>query len=385
MTDQVCGQRWDIFCRVVDNLGDIGVCWRLARDLTERYRVSVRLWVDEIQALQRICPQVQTLPARAGGVDIRRWGQDFTGIEVADCVIEAFACELPPAYLAAMAERQPAPLWINLEYLTAESWVDGCHGLASPHPVLPLVKHFFFPGFTENTGGLLREREILRQRQSFRSDPCHRIMFLSSLGASVPVGETLIVSLFAYTQPYLPVLLQSWSQMCRPVLLLVPEGPILPDIAAFFGKRALQAGDVINRQALTVVIVPFMPQSDYDRLLWCCDINFVRGEDSFVRAQWAGAPFVWQIYVQQDEVHLIKLRAFLELFCADLEEGAARALEHFWLSWNSAAEDDLAERWADYLSFLPVLKKHGNAWTEKLSVNDDLTTNLVKFSISGLK
>jgi hypothetical protein len=21
---------WDIFCRVIDNFGDIGVCWRLA-------------------------------------------------------------------------------------------------------------------------------------------------------------------------------------------------------------------------------------------------------------------------------------------------------------------------------------------------------------------
>ena len=27
---------WDIFCQVIDNHGDVGVCWRLARELAAR-------------------------------------------------------------------------------------------------------------------------------------------------------------------------------------------------------------------------------------------------------------------------------------------------------------------------------------------------------------
>ncbi|MEO7887531.1 MAG: elongation factor P maturation arginine rhamnosyltransferase EarP, partial [Polaromonas sp.] len=42
--------QWDIFCKVIDNFGDIGVCWRLAADLASRGH-KVRLWVDDASAL----------------------------------------------------------------------------------------------------------------------------------------------------------------------------------------------------------------------------------------------------------------------------------------------------------------------------------------------
>ena len=41
---------WDIFCSVVDNFGDIGVCWRLARRLSAGLGQQVRLWVDDLAA-----------------------------------------------------------------------------------------------------------------------------------------------------------------------------------------------------------------------------------------------------------------------------------------------------------------------------------------------
>ena len=62
--------------------------------------------------------------------------------------------------------------------------------------------------------------------------------------------------------------------------------------------------------------IAFIPaaltQHDFDHLLWACDLNFVRGEDSLVRALWAGQPFVWQIYPQHDDAHHAKLEAFLD-------------------------------------------------------------------------
>lgn len=47
---------WDIFCSVVDNYGDIGVTWRLARQLAAEHDLDVRLWVDDLAAFVRVCP-----------------------------------------------------------------------------------------------------------------------------------------------------------------------------------------------------------------------------------------------------------------------------------------------------------------------------------------
>jgi uncharacterized repeat protein (TIGR03837 family) len=64
-------------------------------------------------------------------------------------------------------------------------------------------------------------------------------------------------------------------------------------------------------------VIPFIAQDDHDKLLWSCDINFVRGEDSSVRAQWAARPFVWHLYPQSEQAHLAKLRAFTDRYAVD--------------------------------------------------------------------
>ena len=150
--------RWDIFCTVVDNYGDVGTCWRLARQLAGEHGAEVRLWVDQLHCLSQLCPAVSTSADQqhVGRIEIRRWRSDFPQVEAADVVIEAFACELPERYIAAMVRRTVAPVWINLEYLSAEAWVEGCHRRASLRTKWPLTKYFFFPGFTPRTGGLLR-------------------------------------------------------------------------------------------------------------------------------------------------------------------------------------------------------------------------------------
>ncbi|MFA5916282.1 MAG: elongation factor P maturation arginine rhamnosyltransferase EarP, partial [Burkholderiales bacterium] len=89
---------WDIFCTVVDNYGDIGVCWRLARQLAAEHGQRVRLWVDDLASLARISPGV--VPGlgvqHSRGVEIRWWREPFPAVEPADVVVEAFACN-PPA------------------------------------------------------------------------------------------------------------------------------------------------------------------------------------------------------------------------------------------------------------------------------------------------
>jgi len=188
---------WDIFCRVVDNLGDIGVCWRLARQLAAEYPVRVRLWVDAPEVLAPLLPAFDPALERQEieGVRIARWQSPLVFEQVADVVIEAFACDPPAGYLAAMADRPRPPCWVNLEYLSAEPWVAGCHGLASPHRRLPLVKFFCFPGLVPGTGGLLREQDLLTRRDAFLAQEGPR-RFLMELGldrARYPPGQPVLL------------------------------------------------------------------------------------------------------------------------------------------------------------------------------------------------
>ncbi len=387
----------DIFCAVVDNYGDIGVCWRLAKQLSNEHGMTVRLWVDDLASFRRLCPEVDASLAQqhCRGVEVRHWTADtFLPLPqplshkgergVADLVIEAFACELPQRYVAAMAAQSHKAVWINLEYLSAEDWVAGCHRLPSPHPSLPLVKYFFFPGFTAHTGGLLLERDLLIRRDAFQGDPQAIASYWQSLGVPQAKPDETRVSLFSYENPALPELFSAWAAGNTPVCCLAPEGRVLPQVAAFFGLSLAAPGDVFERGNLRVHVLPFVEQERYDELLWACDLNFVRGEDSSVRAQWAGKPFVWHIYPQHDGVHMQKLRALMALYCAGLPPEAAHALHVLWEGWNpaaglgQAAATGSGQAWNDFWKDRAILKQHARAWAQNLSSNS-LALNLMNF------
>lgn len=365
--------RCDIFCNVVDNYGDIGVCWRLARLLANEHGLAVRLWVDDLASFAKLCPQADaTLQSQQQrGVAVCLWRNEFGATQPADIVISAFACKLPESYIAAMVAHSPHSIWINLEYLSAEDWVQGCHGLPSPHPRLPLTKYFFFPGFTKLTGGLLLERELLARRDAFLNDAAVQQDFWRGIGMDLPAADTLKVSLFAYENAALPGLFDAWTDGAQAVLCLVPEGRILPQVVAYF-----EGLPNFSRGNLEVRVLPFVAQEDYDLLLWACDVNFVRGEDSCVRAQWAGKPFVWQIYPQHDAVHWEKLQAFLDLYSVGLDGAAAQAMQALWRAWND--EGDAATAWPAYAAATSRLAPHAQAWAGLLAEND-LALNLLDF------
>lgn len=369
--------RWDIFCCVVDNYGDIGVTWRLARQLALEYGLEVRLWVDEPGAFRRLCPQadVGAGPWRIDGVEVRQWPVDFPSVDVADVVIEAFACSLPERYVAAMAERTMPALWLNLEYLSAEDWVAGCHGLPSPQPG-GLRKFFFFPGFTEGTGGLLREADVLLRRRTFQADAEARRAFLAGLGI-VPWAGARMISLFAYENAALAGWLDALAAAAEPTQLLVPRGRIEADLCCWLGVDALEDGGHWRRANLQVHLLPFLSQADYDRLLWCCDFNAVRGEDSFVRAQWAGRPLLWHIYQQEEGAHWEKLDAFLDSYCAALTDQAASALRALWSAWNG--KGDMAQAWQGLAEHGEPLAAHAEHWCQEQASRPDLAAALVQF------
>jgi uncharacterized repeat protein (TIGR03837 family) len=370
-----------IFCKVVDNYGDIGICWRLARQLQHEHAVAVTLWVDDLTSFKRICPEVdpQAAEQQVQGVRVLHWKNQegsFAPEEVADIVIEFFGVDIPPGYAEAMAKREPRPAWINYEGLTAEEWVEGCHRLPSMHPRLPITKYFFFPGFTDKTGGLLHEAHLIGERHRFQGDPAAMAAFLGRFGVTAQEMESLKVSLFCY--PHAPVaeLLGVWESGGTAATCLVPEGVARDAVQAFLGKEAV-AGAAGTRGALTVRVLPFVPQPDYDRLLWACDLNFVRGEDSWVRAQWAARPFIWHIYPQDENLHHKKLRAFLQRYAGGID-----GLSRFSLGWNGAAAEsvDWTDAWQVLKEDMPNIARRTEDWERHVLENGDLASNLLAFA-----
>ncbi|WNO61174.1 elongation factor P maturation arginine rhamnosyltransferase EarP [Rheinheimera sp. MMS21-TC3] len=375
--------KWDIFCAVIDNFGDIGICWRLSRQLASEYNLEVRLWVDDVVSFKRICPQVDTAAQQQliNGVNICLWSEQtqWQQVLIPDVVIEALACTIPQPYQLKMAAETMPPLWLNLEYLSAEAWVEGCHGLASPQPQLAINKYFFFPGFSPATGGLLQEQHLAVQRDAFNNNPQQQAAFWQKLLITEPEQYQYKVSLFAYDHHQLADLLDCWQQNAKPILCVIPEGKLADQVASIL--PSLNSNQAKHKRCkignLSLVILPFLAQDDYDYLLWACDINFVRGEDSIIRAHWANKPFVWQIYRQQEDAHLIKLQSFLQLYCSNMTNSVKEKLQNMYMAWNT--QQPLVKVWLDFIDILPEIAGYNINWQQQLNLNGDLAHNLVHF------
>lgn len=360
----------DIFCRVIDNYGDIGVAWRLARQLATEYGATVRLIVDDLSSFQKLFPPiVPDLPEQSvEGVTVVFWSDTLNLSNASDLIIEAFGCELPASYLAKMAHRKTKPVWINLEYLSAESWVEDHHLLPSPHPILPLTKFFYFPGFTPRTGGLIRERDLIAKRDTT---------------ALSPDANKLHVLIFGYDWAPAEALLAAMAQTNKHIGCDVADGGLAQKLKYWCGipgKKTPEAAPDIEFH-----IIPFVAQDEFDRLLWRQDVLFVRGEDSFVRAQWAAKPFVWQIYPQADGVHLIKMDAFLDRYCAGMAAPVETAVRELWRSWNNPNTQEIGPVWAAFVDQLPVLNAHAKRWAQRLSEMPDLAAMLLSFYRKNVK
>lgn len=330
---------WDVFCHVIDNLGDIGVCWRLCAQLGARGH-RVRLWIDQPGPLAWMAPE------GAPGVTVHPWDRPFdaAGQTPGNVWVEAFGCELPDAFVAA---RTQDPVWINLEYLSAEAYVERQHGLPSPvmsGPGRGLVKTFFFPGFTVGTGGLLREDGLMEEREAFDRDAWLRRQGL-------PVDGRRI-TLFCYEPPALPAVMAQADAHW----LVTP------------GRAAAASAGLPLAPGATRHGLPALPQREFDHLLWASDLNLVRGEDSLVRALWAGQPFVWQIYPQHDNAHHAKLDAFLDWL------QAPPGWRAFHRQWNGIGDGpavwpgwQAVDGWRDCV----------RAARQRLLARDDLATRLI--------
>ncbi|WP_394205355.1 elongation factor P maturation arginine rhamnosyltransferase EarP [Shewanella waksmanii] len=378
---------WDIFCSVVDNYGDIGVCWRLAKQLSTEYQLEITLWVDDLISFKHIQPQVDAhIPVQqVNGITIHHWTKPMSvAYKPGSALIEAFACELPDDVKSQLVSLKtselPQPVWLNLEYLSAEQWVDDCHALPSMQ-ASGLKKWFFFPGFTPKTGGLICEKNLFTERDNWQADITNKAVLLEALGVRHYQPSDQLISVFSYESEALVALCKHWQQAKVTTRLLVPMGRSLNSLKPLFNPdgNPFEIGQHWQVGNVHLHILPVTDQQDYDRLLWSCDVNIVRGEDSFLRAQWAAKPFIWHIYPQEDDYHLVKLEAFYQHYCKILEPQIASTWQNLCTNFNTDNQLETVNDWRQFETHAEKLKKHAKIWPINAIDDEDLATRLVHF------
>lgn len=353
----------DIFCRVVDNFGDIGVCWRLAQSLPKE--CSIRLWVDDLKSFNKIEPAVNSLSKQQylKGIEIRHWQEPIDYTQTADLVIEAFSCDLPQRYIDAM--RNNTKCWLNLDYLSAEKWVEDFHLLPSIQ-ANNVPKYFFYPGFNEKTGGLLRHHKALQDKNDFLKKLLPKTSY-----DYYQQNNPLLVNLFCYPHAPIEALLKSFTKEQKVMIVLAES------VAPQLERIATQLNSEVYIQRLNFIV-----QEDYDCLLQAADINLIRGEDSFVQAHWAAKPMLWHIYPQTEEQHLIKLEAWLDAI------NAPQWLRQLNQLWNV----DLTP--TQQQSFIELMQHHATqaVWSEfqktlseRLNTMPSLSQQIMNFYVECAK
>ena len=384
--------KWDIFCNVVDNFGDIGVCWRLACNLAARGK-TVRLWVDDSSPLAWMAPDGQ---ANVEVIDCENGIPNDAAAaytKLPDVLVDTFDCEFAINLVATQAINTSAtgklmpkngltdtlnqPVWLNLEYLTAESFAERNHTLPYVHrsgAAQGWTQRYFYPGFTERTGGLLREIDLFERQKAF-----DRQVWLTPFLAQNQLKfseKSTYISLFCYEPAALEALLDQLTASQTQTCLLVTHGRAANALKTLFKhKKRLQLAYLLPKQ-LSILYLPQLTQIEFDHLLWSCDLNFVRGEDSLVRAIWAAKPFIWQIYPQHDGVHHTKLDAFLQMM------DAPESLKTAHIAWNaSTAEQKNDPNLPNFPPLdLPIWVKSAENLSSKLRQQTDLASSLTVFA-----
>jgi uncharacterized repeat protein (TIGR03837 family) len=295
--------RWDIFCQIVDNYGDAGICWRLARSLSSIHSQEVRIFCDDLPTLNLLASGVD--PTIMKRVELLPWEASYSNarhpVQAPDVVIEAFGCDLPERYLAGLFIAAIKPIIINLEYLSAEPWIMDFHGKPSPQSH-GIPKYFFFPGFQDEVGGLLLDPIPLPGELTAQKIPRDLQEVWLKLR---PKAKR--ISIFCYPGAPLQKWLDDLGTLDEEFDILLTHGH--SEMLALSTRKQTPLP-----KNLQILSIPFVSQDEYDWLLSQCDFNIVRGEDSFVRAQLAGKPFIWHIYPQEDRADEVKLAAFLDLY-----------------------------------------------------------------------
>ena len=336
----------DIFCQVIDNYGDVGVAYRLAREFKRVYlNKKLRFIINQMEELNLI--------KKSEEIEIITY-QDISKIEnSADLIIESFGCEIPKEYMDRALKN--SKLIINLEYFSAEDWVDDFH-LQESFLGENLKKYFFIPGLSKKSGGILLDNEFLERKKKVTKNKRY---YLKKIGINEKYD--LIGSVFSYEKNF-DFLIEELKKLDKKILLLILSEKTQKNFIKYFDN-------VNNYDKIKFVKLPFFTYDKYEELLALCDFNLVRGEDSFVRALLLGKPFLWHIYPQEGNTHIKKLESFLEKYCPNNKE-----LKETFINYNINKDN-----FSYFFKNFKGIQEHNKEYANYLIENCNLIEKLINF------
>jgi uncharacterized repeat protein (TIGR03837 family) len=399
----------DLLCKVVDNYGDIGVVYRLARSLSEQPEAPrLRLIVDDLQSFACLEPgvdprlDVQSLC----GWELYRWGASEAALqafreEPPEVVLECFACGRPDWLESLLFDEGGGRdcLIVELDYLTAEAFAAEFHRMPSLTRSASVRKAMFFPGFSAGTGGLTLDRAFSAAREASREPDAGsgiaglglRSSILARLGAMplpselpADAADRFWVSLFSYERDYGAVVadLAAYAAAAGSAPASARKGLLVFAAAGRSQACVISAWEAAGRP-FDLVALPFLPQGDWDELLLSCDFSIVRGEESWSRASLSGRAFLWQAYPQEQRHQMVKVEAFLARIEPYFEAGDFALLADAYRELNDRDRDSPGERGHERL--LPLLERSDSlsrafrAFSDSLAPLGDLGSNLLTF------
>lgn len=336
----------DIFCQVIDNYGDVGVAYRLAREFKRVYpNKKLRFVINQIEELNLI--------RKLENIEVILY-KDISKIEnSADLIIESFGCEIPKEYMDKALKK--SKLIINLEYFSAEKWVDDFH-LQESFLGGNLKKYFFIPGLSEKSGGILLDNEFLERKKKVEAN---KEYYLEKF--EIKEKYDLIGSVFSYEKNF-DSLIEELKKLDKKIILLILSEKTQKNFIKYFDNGN-------NYDKIKFVKLPFFTYDKYEELLALCDFNLVRGEDSFVRALLLGKPFLWHIYPQDENTHIKKLESFLEKYCSNNKE-----LKQTFINYNINKDD-----FSYFFKNFKEIEKYNKNYANYLIKNCNLMEKLINF------
>lgn len=336
----------DIFCEVIDNFGDVGVAYRLAREFKRIYpNKKLKFIINQMNEINMI--------KKSDDIEIISYENISLIKKPADLIIETFACKIPKEYMDKAVNE--SKLMINLEYFSAEDWVDDFH-LEESFLGGNLKKYFFIPGLSMKSGGILLDKEFLERKKKVEENKKYYL-----LKYKIYEKYDLIASIFSYEKNF-DLLIRELKKLDKKILLLILSEKTQKNFIKYFDNNN-------KYDKIKLVKLPFLTYDKYEEVLGLCDFNLVRGEDSFVRALLLGKPFLWHIYPQDENIHMKKLESFLEKYCPNDTE-----LKNTFVNYNMNKDD-----FTYFFKNLEKIGEYNKKYTNYLIEKCNLMEKLINF------
>lgn len=303
----------DIFCEIIDNFGDIGVVYRVAKELKKIFQnAKIRIVLNRLDEFKAINKEVKDLDYQEINGLIcateKYVKNNMDSFGVADLFIEAFGCNVPEEYIKIAKEK--SKLWINLEYISGEKWIEDYHLCESLIDSKSLKKIFYMPGFSKKSGGVIIDSEFLERKEKGISN---KNAILEKYFPEINFENRLVGTIFSYEKNF-SNLLETLKNKENTTLILMGDKTQTSFKEILKENEIEYFGKLIKYGKIDIICADFMSQEEYEEVISAVDFNFTRGEDSFVRGILLGKPFMWHIYLQEEKAHMDKINAFVERF-----------------------------------------------------------------------